>query len=167
MTSIALCAFLSLMAAIFIGSRLEAKEIGRAKGTLPLYANEQVCGISDDNIFTTFPSLDDAHANGQRVAHCGTCGGCSSVHDMTIYAATRNTLTNDAFVCGVQSFLGIKRTSKCFDKRIGFTRPCEKCWTNNIACTKSKCKWTCLKYKMLGQSNNDQADGSLNICLKW
>jgi hypothetical protein len=160
-------ACMSLLAAIFLGARREAKHFGRAVDTVDLYSVEPVCALNDDDSMSTFLSADAAHTEGLQVAHCGNCGGCSSVHDVSIYAETRNTLTRDASMCGLASFLGLKLAARCFDQRVGFSRPCERCWTENIGCTKANCKWTCLKYKLLRQSNNDGDDESLNPCLKW
>lgn len=157
---------LSLLAAIFIGSRVEARDVARASDTLDLYDQKSVCALEDvSQTMSTFPSAQDANEAGLPIAHCGTCGGCSSVQDITIYAATRNTLTVDATKCAMKSFLSLDLVSKCFDKNVGFTPACRDCWTENIGCTKKRCKWTCLKFKMLGGSNNDGDD--LNKCLQW
>lgn len=157
---------LVLLAAIFLGSRVEAKQVAKASDTLNLYSGNAVCALNGTTS-TTFSSADAANAAGLPVAHCGTCGGCSSVQDMTIYAQTRNSLTDDATKCAVNSFVHANLVGKCFDKRVGFTPACRDCWVDNIACTKKRCKWTCLKFKLLGQSNNDEDSGDLNKCLQW
>jgi hypothetical protein len=37
----------------------------------------------------TFPSASDAHEDGERILHCGSCGSCSNLHDIEIYRKTR------------------------------------------------------------------------------
>jgi hypothetical protein len=157
---------LSILAAIFLGSRVESRAVARASDTLNLYNQNSVCVLEDvTQTMSTFPSAQDANEAGLPIAHCGNCGGCSSVHDITIYAETRNSLTMDATKCALNSFVSLALVSTCFDKKVGFTPACRDCWTENIGCTKKRCKWTCLKFKMLGGSNND-GDG-LNKCLQW
>jgi hypothetical protein len=157
---------LSLLAAIFLGSRVEARAVVRASDTFDLYNQKSVCALEDvTQTMSTFPSAQDANEAGLPIAHCGTCGGCSFVQDITIYAETRNTLTVDATKCALRSLISLDLVSKCLDKKVGFTPACRDCWTENIGCTKKCCKWTCLKFKMLGGSNND-GDG-LNECLQW
>lgn len=163
--------FLAFTIAIFAGSRVEKKRMLEAKSTVNLYNNDtSVCAFDEFETAMTFRSTEDAQyfaetsQTPQKVAHCGTCGMCSTSHDIDIYAKTRNSLTGDATVCALMTFLGSKRVSKCFEERVGFTPGCQKCWTDNIACTKKQCKWSCLKYRILGQQNNNGDD--LNDCLE-
>jgi len=48
-----------------------------------------VCGANGKN----YQSKDAAQADGTHVLHCGECGACSNLHDISIYYNTRNNLT--------------------------------------------------------------------------
>lgn len=158
---------LVLVAVLFIGARVETDRMNRAPDTLSLYTgNDDFCSLSNDgfNDITTFSSEDDAHLNGD-IVHCGACGECSTMNDMEIMARTRNTLTDTTTKCAFRTFFGRGPVFNCMKKKVGFTPECTDCWVNNIQCTFSACKFTCIKTKMFGHGNNGH-DGELNDCLK-
>lgn len=158
---------LLLLVICAIGARIERGYIQKRMSTAHLYATNDVCAMDGSDQVTTFPSTQEAHDNGNQVAHCGQCGQCSTRQDMEIMGQTKATLTRDSTRCAFLMFLGNpKLVSKCMKEKVGFTDSCTGCWTNNIQCTFQKCKFTCLQSKMLGESNNGGADGSLNSCLE-
>jgi len=159
-----------------IGSSLEKRAFLRAPSTMSLYNTSDVCAkrnnMSVSNIdFRTFPSSQDAHDDDYKVAHCGQCGHCSNPIDIGIQAKTVKTLTTTSKKCALMSLTGgLKAVHKCLEKNVGFTKPCEDCWVENIKCTKTHCKFTCLLSLLNeitgGTNSTNKADGSLNDCLQ-
>lgn len=157
---------------ILIGAAIEKKGYSQKEGTAHLYQNPQVCAVHDpltDTQGLTIDSVADAHEANLKVAHCGDCGACSTAEDMRIMSETAESLTGDTTRCAFKIFLGIKAVEKCMEDRVGFTPACEDCWLDNISCSFKSCKFSCIKYKLFRQDNNND-DGSgnseLNDCLK-
>lgn len=165
----AFIAFLALlvMAIIFIGARVEAKSVRDTPETKALYIKtSEVCGLDNFDKLMTFKDATSARDSGSAVAHCGSCGQCSTVQDMEIMGQTKNSLTRDSTKCALKIFLGgTSAVAKCLEERVGFTPPCQDCWVDNIQCTFKSCKFTCLRSRLLGEGNNN-GDGKLNSCLQ-
>lgn len=154
-------------ASVMIGARIERKKFANAEGTTHLYQSPNVCGLQDplsDEMGIIYNSVEEAHDDGAKIAHCGDCGSCSSAHDMEIMSRTKESLTRDSTRCAFKSFLGRASVEKCMEERIGFTPACEDCWMDNIFCSFKACKFTCIKYKLFRQDNNNGDE--LNDCLK-
>lgn len=149
-----------------IGTRIEGRRMRGVPTTVHLYDGSDVCAMNGNDDVTTFASADQAHHAGQKVAHCGSCGECSTLQDMEIMGRTKDTLTHDSTMCALLIFVGGKKAvSRCMRRNIGFTTPCNDCWVDNIQCTFEACKFTCLTYKIFGESNNNDS-GELNSCLQ-
>ena len=117
-----------------------------------------VCGIDG----VTYSSKIEAEAKEVEVMHCGPCGKCSNQQDINIYNQTKDTLTATTTKCAWLGFLGRSLTQYCMDNFVGFTEECNSCWMDNIFCDMEKCKWTCLKYKLLGIG---EFENGLDPCL--
>ena len=172
---------------VLIGAAVEKKAFDGKEGTAHLYELPQVCGGHDEDLsfygnvtqpqqqqldssaftmLTTFDSAQEASDAGVNVAHCGSCGSCSTPHDLSIMAHTTESLTRDSTRCAFKIFLGRKAVEKCMEELVGFTPACEDCWLDNIGCSFKACKFTCIKYKLFRQDNNDGESDDLNDCLK-
>mgnify|MGYP006196557855 CR=1 FL=1 len=156
-----------------VGSSLEKRAFLRAPSTMSLYNTSDVCAkrnnTSVPNIdFSTFPLSQDAHDDDYNVAFCGQCGYCSNPIDIGIQTETVKTLTTTSKKCALMSLTGgLKAVHKCLEKNVGFTKPCEDCWVENIKCTKTHCKFTCLLNEITGRGRGtNKVDGSLNDCLQ-
>lgn len=159
---------LLLVCLILIGAKLEKRAYDRAPSTMALYKTSDVCGMNTDS-FNTFPIAHEAHVDGYKVAHCGSCGQCSNLHDIDIQAATTETLTADSTKCAFLIFTGgLGAVHQCMQERVGFTPACEDCWVEDIECNVKHCKFTCIKSKYLFRdiTDNNEEDGELNDCLE-
>lgn len=157
-----------LVCLILIGATLEKRAYDLAPSTHTLYNSSDVCGMNTDS-FSTFPIAHEAHVDGYKVAHCGSCGQCSNLHDIDIQAATTETLTADSTKCAFLIFTGgLGAVHKCMQERVGFTPACEDCWVDDIVCNVKHCKFTCIKSKYLfrDMTDNNEEDGELNDCLE-
>lgn len=139
-----------------------------ADTTLTKYTLKAVCARrpSQQSNFTTIHDLNEAKSLNMSIVHCGECGHCSNLNDIEIMKNTKDTLTKTATKCALQGLLfGDKAADECLQEKVGFTSACSSCWSDNVRCTRTKCKFTCLKSLMMRESNN--RDGiHLNPCLE-
>lgn len=154
---------------VLLGAEVEERDYSRRNSTDFLYQGSEVCGMTTRRSETpesteSFLSTFEAHEAGYEVGHCGDCGHCSSYHDMDILARTRKNLTDVTARCAFKIFIGKDSVRKCMEERVGFTPECNECWLENIACTFKSCKFTCTKYKLFRQDNNEGDD--LSDCIK-
>lgn len=173
-----------LVVVVFIGAEIERRHVILAPTTGGLYSTPHVCAaatisaaISGDAnstlhnpaLFTTYQSHSEAISVNARVAHCGVCGQCSTLHDMNIIKLTTKTLTKDSTRCATVALLTGNQNlvSKCMESRVGFTKPCQKCWIDNISCSLSKCKFTCMKSLFILKESANSNGNQLNPCLEW
>lgn len=163
-----IAALVVIVPLVFIIDCLEKEqaEYRNAHSTLSKYTSKQVCANSTKyNIISTVKSSKEARKRNMKVVHCGECGECSTSNDIQIMHETRETLTKTATMCSLNGLLfGEKVTEKCLEDEVGFTAACSKCWSDNIRCTSSKCRLTCLKSFLFKEPNN--YDGNLNSCLE-
>jgi hypothetical protein len=84
---------------------------------------------------------------------------------------TRKTIAKDTKSCGVKSMFGkYEDLVKCHTDKIGFTRPCTICWTDNMKNTQKQCLFTCLKTLFTGFMSDNNVPGAgeqgwLNQCI--
>ena len=118
------------------------------------------------NGFSTIREQVDAMNQGMEILHCGECGRCSNHNDIQVMKNTHKTLTKTVTGCAIQGLLlGDKAAEKCLEKKVGFTPACSSCWSDNIRCTRKKCRFTCIKSLISKEPNNH--DGmDLNPCLE-
>mmetsp|Transcript_21181 Transcript_21181/g.30275 ORF Transcript_21181/g.30275 Transcript_21181/m.30275 type:complete len:263 (+) Transcript_21181:186-974(+) len=174
-------AFLGVV--VFIGAEFERRKVMAASPTDWLYSTPKVCGVSSSaaantggNIaavgnasFTTFHSETHAKESDSLVAHCGECGKCSSFHDIEVIKSTTQTLTKDSTSCATVGLLtGLNRNliAKCMESRVGFTNSCQDCWVENIVCSLSKCKFSCMKSVFILNESVNINGRKLNPCLE-
>lgn len=170
------------VAIILIFAERERRYMEKAElsSTIHLYTQDsRVCAASPDEdkkLFTTYDSANQVPSS-QHIAHCGACSNCSTMHDMTIYAGTTKTLTDGATWCSTKGYLvslflwrGMnvyrKVAADCLQETVGFTKPCQECWLDDMACSIQACVFTCLKSVYLKREpKNHPETGELNECL--
>lgn len=109
-----------------------------------------------------YESAEAAAEAGGMVTHFGVCGACSSLQDLSVYAANPD-LTAPVRDCGLQHFSGsVEELSACIEA-LGFTAPCARVWAYNTRHTQSACLAVCTA-NLDAPYNNP--DGSLNDCLQ-
>ena len=148
-----------------VGRSFERAKWELAAGTADLYATPRVCGriVGAETTFDNITSL--AAVSVEPPVHCGDCGQCSNAGDMKIYRDTKDTLTRTATNCAYRGFvLGHDAVEACFRDKVGFTEGCARCWSDNGACSRSNCKYTCTLSLLVGEENNDET-GELTSCL--
>ena len=119
------------------------------------------CGLNQKY----YNTLEEVHADGTKVLHCGECGYCSNIYDINIYNETRNNLTYTTRECAWKSLFSESWSRSCMEKTIGFTDDCLECWMENILCDIKNCKWICLYSYLINEPYIDD-DGNLNSCLQ-
>jgi hypothetical protein len=167
--SIAVGVFFIVLA---IGASIESSTVQNAPSTAWFYKSPHVCARqfanksakSSGSRLLTFANVTTAHIHGGAVAHCGDCGRCSNVHDISVYNVTRNSLTKTSTSCATKAFLSRDAVSMCFNQEVGFTSGCTECWVDNVMCDLKACVFTCLQMIIFRQQNN-LANGRLNACL--
>jgi hypothetical protein len=120
------------------------------------------------DVFQTYDSAAQAKQTGVSVAHCGDCGHCSNIQDITIIEQTKNSLTKTVTECAKLAIPFQRvRAEACMDKTVGFTEPCRNCWVDNIFCTLARCGFTCAKSVFLYRQQRDHnGNKTLNECLE-
>eukprot|EP00568_Trieres_chinensis_P007186 CAMPEP_0183315846 /NCGR_PEP_ID=MMETSP0160_2-20130417/53028_1 /TAXON_ID=2839 ORGANISM="Odontella Sinensis, Strain Grunow 1884" /NCGR_SAMPLE_ID=MMETSP0160_2 /ASSEMBLY_ACC=CAM_ASM_000250 /LENGTH=348 /DNA_ID=CAMNT_0025481513 /DNA_START=214 /DNA_END=1257 /DNA_ORIENTATION=+ len=168
------CAYvlIGFCASILIGAEVEMRSVERVPSTAYLYNTSEVCvmeqSVKNQDYFETREYFSLGHEEENIIAHCGGCGLCSTINDMSIMAQTWATLTKDATYCGTKALWGGEgAVTSCMDKRVGFTPSCTDCWVDNVMCTKRHCTFTCLKsIYLLRERNNPVSSNKLNSCLE-
>uniref|UniRef100_A0A7S3DS59 Uncharacterized protein n=1 Tax=Entomoneis paludosa TaxID=265537 RepID=A0A7S3DS59_9STRA len=158
---------------MLIGSRIEYNRAGRAPSTTPSFTTKVVCGFDPENPsnFQTFEGKELAHLAGYTIAHCGACSQCSNPHDIKTYVETRKTIADSSKQCGPYVYLGTKDdVTDCLQKKIGFTRDCTMCWTEDMISTGKNCLSTCLTTLFSGFMTDNNIAGAgdqgwLNACV--
>ena len=159
---------------LMIGSRTENTAAAKRPDTTKYFTTQVVCAFDPANPwndFQTFDSKAEAALAGFTVAHCGACSYCSNPHDIRQYVRTRTTIAKKSKECGPKVFLGTADdVSDCLESKIGFTRPCTKCWTDNMINTGQKCLNTCMRTLFSGFMTDNNVPGAgdegwLNQCL--
>ncbi len=169
---------------IFIGAEVERRHVILAPTTSGLYSTPHVCAappfsdgesifanstIQQLHAFTTYQNHSEASADNALIAHCGACGQCSTIHDMNVVKSTTKTLTKDSTRCATIGLLtgNQKWVSRCMESLVGFTSSCQKCWVDNIACSLSSCKFSCMKSLFILKEAANSDGKQLNPCLEW
>ncbi len=144
----------------------EKAEYSSAESTISKYTSSHVCANSTKyHRLKTIKSSKEAKRRNMNIVHCGECGHCSTNNDIDIMYETKDSLTKTATHCAVRGLLfGDRATENCLEDNVGFTPSCSSCWSDNIHCTRVKCRFTCLKSVLLREPNN--YDGKLNSCLE-
>lgn len=159
---------LVLAVIVFFHLEQERYHYSSADSTRSKYTLSKVCASppEEQSTLTTFHDRYEAISNRMNIVHCGECGHCSNVNDIEIMKNTKDTLTKTATKCAVQGLLfGHAATDKCLEESIGFTSACSSCWSDNVRCTREKCRFTCLKSLMMREPNNYNGI-HLNPCLE-
>lgn len=109
----------------------------------------------------TYDSSRSALRAGARPTHFGSCGLCSTLVDLAVYADTPD-LTEPVRACGLTHLTGPPESHVACLTDLGFTEPCAWIWYYNTLHTRRKCAAPCFA------SLDDPyhlPDGSLNACL--
>jgi hypothetical protein len=168
---ITLILLLLVLYSVALNSYTEEKERMRNADSLDRFYNTtKVCGLfknsTDEILRRTFLTLNDSRNEDYKVLHCGDCGHCSTLYDFLIHRRTSSSLTNMVRKCAAKIFISKQFVFRCMERNVGFTYECGKCWTDNIQCTFSKCKVTCILDKLFGKHNNDPNTKELSPCLE-
>jgi hypothetical protein len=172
---VAVCVLFAVVLVLLVGSRYENVAADRSPSTTPNFVTNVVCAFNplDPSVsFTTYPSPEEAKADGMTVAHCGACAYCSNLDDIKTYVKTRDTITKDTKKCGPTAVLGsTDELHECLEDRIGLSHECRTCWVENMECDTKLCILTCIKTLFTGfmkQNDVPQAgdEGWLNRCLQ-
>ncbi len=129
---------------------------------------DAVCGMLPESDgsrryrLVNYASAAAAEAAGAFVTHTGTCGLCSSLEDLVVYA-TNNDLTAPVRDCGIEHFFGTKDEHVACLETLGFTGACADIWYYNTVHTREVCQTECIS-GFDDPYNNP--DGSLNECLQ-
>ncbi len=129
-------------------------------------SGDAVCGFlpGADGQYTLedFADAAKATAAGAQVTHFGTCGLCSSLSDLAVYASTPD-LTEPVRACGLAHMDGdVDALTACIAE-LGFTDACASIWAWNTLHTRDACLAECLA-DLDAPYNNP--DGTLNDCLQ-
>eukprot|EP00543_Licmophora_paradoxa_P012096 CAMPEP_0202465152 /NCGR_PEP_ID=MMETSP1360-20130828/64570_1 /ASSEMBLY_ACC=CAM_ASM_000848 /TAXON_ID=515479 /ORGANISM="Licmophora paradoxa, Strain CCMP2313" /LENGTH=477 /DNA_ID=CAMNT_0049088765 /DNA_START=60 /DNA_END=1493 /DNA_ORIENTATION=- len=160
---------------IMIGSRLENVKAERAPSTSPNFITDVVCAfnpLDPNEPFLTFSNKIEAIYAGYEVAHCGECAYCSNMGDIRTYVETRETIADTAKTCGPIAVLGTEeQLVNCLEERIGFSRDCTVCWSDNMINDVKHCLFTCISTLLTGLSSDNNipgagSEGWLNHCLQ-
>lgn len=127
---------------------------------------DAVCGFLPDSSSTyrvvNYDSTAAAVRAGASVTHYGRCGTCSSLQDLSVYAANPD-LTDPVRACGLDNLDGdIAALTACI-AALGFTDACATTWAWNTLHTRDACLTVCIA-DLDAPYNN--ANGSLNDCLQ-
>ncbi len=162
-----------IIGTLLAGRAVELHAVARAPSTDELYFSDWVCARDKEGHERSVSnhSLLSTSGDTLSVVHCAKCGACSSETDMAIYKATRLNITQTAASVALGVFLGGEQAvHDGFRDRLGFTDACNDCWTADVLCSQSHCKFTCLVQMLVGGGLSEMAssdiDGSLNDCIR-
>lgn len=110
----------------------------------------------------TFASADAAAASMAIVTHHDSCGLCSTLADLAVYAREID-LTAPVRQCGIDTLgAGLEANVACLEE-LGFTYPCAQIWAYNTANTRVRCAEPC--FRLLGAPYHE-VSGVINECLR-
>ncbi len=127
-------------------------------------SSDAVCAVETDPDgyrLADYPSPDAAREAGASPTHFGSCGLCSPLADLAVYAENPE-LTEPVRACGLSFFAGPPEDHVACLLALGFTEPCAWIWYYNTVHTREACGAVCLA--ALDDPWN-LPDGSLNECL--
>jgi len=156
--------FLGFYAYLLVEEGRELQVWEKAPSTLGLYSTGEVCveeeeeegtltaGAATTSSSSTMP-YEEAKSLGPmaHILNCGHCGKCSNRHDIAIYNATRQTLTEITTQCtkgGLFRGRNMSYVKECLQHESQLTEPCVDCWMLNVECNWKNCFKTCVKHKV-------------------
>jgi hypothetical protein len=161
--------------ALKLGSFKQNYDAALAPDTSYNFILDDVCAfnpLDSNEPFVSYPTKQDALDDGYLVAHCGECGQCSNPADILRYVETRKTIAGTARECGKYAVFGTyEQLTECLEEKIGFSRSCTECWTDNMISTATFCLFTCTEATLTGAhtTNNVRGTGNetvrLNQCI--
>ncbi|MFT4705699.1 MAG: hypothetical protein ACI81R_003410 [Bradymonadia bacterium] len=96
------------------------------------------------------------------LTHTGSCGACSSLQDLAVYAGVPD-LTTPVRQCGLEGARnGVEAAEACIEE-IGFSNACAQIWAFNAMNTLAVCLETC--FALLSSPYHEE-DGSPNACIQ-
>jgi hypothetical protein len=126
---------------------------------------DAVCAVHlDGGTYTLadYASTTDALAAGAQVTHYGTCGACSTLADLAVYAEVTD-LTEPVRACGLADLNAtVEELTACI-AAIGFTDACATIWAYNTIHTREVCLAECIEAI---DAPYNEPDGTLNACLQ-
>lgn len=151
---------------LWFGALCEERRIRNAPDTLKFYEQDEVCAVEPETLEFQTVSRSNQTMGSQIVAHCGSCGACSTRHDISLYDYTQDTLYEDSTICAKRALIwGRKTATQCMEESVGFTEDCQHCWVENIMCDLRFCVFTCMWYGLFNSMDGGDSDSKpLNPC---
>ena len=89
----------------------------------------------------TFHNATLARASNYTIAHCGSCGACSSWDNLKLQWTTRSKLARTSQNCAKKAgILGsFDSAVQCHMDTIGFDETCSICWVKDEICARNNC----------------------------
>ncbi len=122
-----------------------------------------VCAVVVDNLETkryhleNFATAGDAIAAGAYVTHYDSCGLCSTLQDLAVYASNLD-IGKDVKACGIKNLTApFNELVDCIEA-LGFTRQCAQIWAYNTRNTQKKCLDVCSKNEPYNYKNGELSD---------
>lgn len=103
--------------------------------------------MCEDNKFyriKTYSSREDAESAGGFVTHVGSCGVCSTLQDLAVYANVENLgATSPGNFCRRQAASSFENGLSCY-RNMGLTQDCAKLWADTSWNTARNCFGSCV-----------------------
>ena len=140
---------------------LEIDRMAKPTDTWEVDKNEtRYCAVpQNSSLGITYPSREDAEADGAILLHLGPCGMCSSIDDKTAYNKTAQTLTKISTSAAVAAVFSESLSRKKMAKA-NLSKKCIDCWIGNIHKTLIHCFGRCI----FGDRSGCRKNGELTDC---
>ena len=141
---------------------LEIDRMAKPTDTWAVDKNEtRFCAVpQNSSLGFTYPSREDAEADGALLLHLGPCGMCSSIDDKTAYNKTSKTLTKISTSAAIAAVFSESLARKKLSKA-NLADKCIDCWIGNIHQTLIHCFGRCI----FGDRSGCGKNGELTDCL--
>ena len=122
-----------------------------------------VCAVVVDSLegkiyhLQNYSSASEAEKAGAYVTHYDSCGLCSTLQDLAVYASNLD-IGKDVKACGIRNLTAPFNDLVACIEALGFTRPCAQIWAYNTRNTQKKCLEPCSKNETYNKSNGDLSD---------
>lgn len=117
----------------------------------------ETCEGKDTNFYRikTYPSREAAELAGGFVTHVGSCGVCSTLQDLAVYANMESIYaTSPGNFCQRQAATSFENGLSCY-RNMGMTQDCAKLWADTSWNTARNCFGSCVIKATLPQFGGD------------
>lgn len=122
-----------------------------------------VCAVVIDSLdkkiyhLENFATAEEATTAGAYVTHHDSCGLCSTLQDLAVYASNLD-IGKDVKTCGIRNLTAPFNDLVDCIENLGFTRPCAQIWAYNTRNTQKKCLDVCSKNEPYNKDNGELSD---------